>query len=298
MRVSKEHFFNELILRFAFYAVKNDALFGSNLTSKLFGVDYSTDIGPLLLEKYSFRKDKKQECEEYFSGTVYWNNFSHLYRYAYEGKVPDDDETFIFSLLQINIPNILGLLDTDSDEFSDHIFEVVNTAWARRSLDGGHGLSIKDVALLANIDERTVRNAVSAKELDSLKQDKKVNIDNKSASKWLSSRKGFIPTKSPKENISEIDDVESTIELRAYLVDIREKLGIDISKQRWISEEKGVHQSAILGLENGGVFGIPIDKSDVLADFYNIDREKFLMKIMEVCFNKELAIIKKNLLKA
>lgn len=63
-------------------------------------------------------------------------------------------------------------------------------------------LTIAETALLANMDERSVRNAANPKLPDPLKTQqfgKRSLIDLKEARQWLAGRKGFIPTKACEE---------------------------------------------------------------------------------------------------
>jgi hypothetical protein len=92
---------------------------------------------------------------------------------------------------------------------------AVQTAVARMVLDGGerytdfavseHGLgngdwgylTLSEVALLANMDERSVRNAANPKLPDPLKTEamgKRSLVKPEEARRWLAGRKGFIPT--------------------------------------------------------------------------------------------------------
>jgi hypothetical protein len=94
---------------------------------------------------------------------------------------------------------------------------AVQTAVARIVLEGGwrendHGgrqygmlkgdmnhLTLADVALLANMDERSVRNAANPKLPDPLKtelNDSRTMVPPQEARRWLAGRKGFIPTQS------------------------------------------------------------------------------------------------------
>ena len=74
---------------------------------------------------------------------------------------------------------------------------------ARLDLDMGESLSIEDLAILADMSERSVRNAVSASGDAQLRITKIGNsewVDNDEARRWLAMRRGFVPTRF--ENIS------------------------------------------------------------------------------------------------
>lgn len=63
---------------------------------------------------------------------------------------------------------------------------------ARHDLDTGADLTAAQLALLANMTERSVRNAMLAG--GDLKADAKGNVDNAEATRWLQGRRGFVAT--------------------------------------------------------------------------------------------------------
>ena len=93
-------------------------------------------------------------------------------------------------------------------------FKAVSTAVARHVLEGGqrytdfgwadgHGsgdgdyLTLSEIALLADMDERSVRNAANPKLNDPLKTEavgKRSLVTTQEAKRWLAGRKGFAPT--------------------------------------------------------------------------------------------------------
>ncbi len=69
--------------------------------------------------------------------------------------------------------------------------------YGERKGDMNH-LTLAEVALLANMDERSVRNAANPKLPDPLKTEqvgKRSLVSSEEARRWLAGRKGFIPTK-------------------------------------------------------------------------------------------------------
>lgn len=291
MRVSKEQILTEVVNTLKLYVSNNESVFQTNLSFAVFDIDNSTLTKSL--------SDKNTElnklCEENFSRKEQWSVLSKTYDYAFEGILPNgiNDDDLQNGLVLKNF-EMISLINSDDLKFSDNILDVTNAAFGRSRLDGGLSVTIQDIALLANVDERTVRNAISAKEIETSKLDKKISIDNKSAINWLSRRKGFNPTKFPNLEAVNFDEIKSISEFGAYLKSIRENLNIEISNQTWISKEKGIRSTDILGLEQG-IFILSIDKCEALSDFYNIDRDSFLIKVMDLFFIEELELIKNSL---
>lgn len=81
--------------------------------------------------------------------------------------------------------------------------------------DDGDYLTLAEVALLANMDERSVRNAANPKLPDPLKTEqvgKRSLVRPEEARRWLASRKGFVPTQE-----SETSDVQRPLEWNVTL---------------------------------------------------------------------------------
>lgn len=69
---------------------------------------------------------------------------------------------------------------------------------ARLDLDMGESLSLKDLAILADMSERSVRNALSASgdaQLRTTRIGGSEWVDNDEARRWLAMRRGFVPTR-------------------------------------------------------------------------------------------------------
>lgn len=127
---------------------------------------------------------------------------------------------------------------------------AVQSAVARMVLDGGDRftdfgagefgvgngdlgyLTLSEVALLANMDERSVRNAANPKLPDPLKTaqvGKRSLVNPEEARRWLSGRKGFIPTKKHEEAVPQRPkefDLEVSEELVAIIEQQAKKAGV------------------------------------------------------------------------
>lgn len=86
-------------------------------------------------------------------------------------------------------------------------------------------LTLAEVALLANMDERSVRNAANPKLPDPLKTEqvgKRSLVRPEEARRWLAGRKGFIPTKECEAHVAQRPP-EFDIELTPELVEAIER---------------------------------------------------------------------------
>lgn len=99
---------------------------------------------------------------------------------------------------------------------------TVRTAVARHVLEGGYRytgyddgvasyLSFEEMALLANMDERSVRNAANPKlpnPLTTVQVGKRTFVDHEVARIWLADRKGFVPTQAKADVMSKPETIQ------------------------------------------------------------------------------------------
>jgi hypothetical protein len=130
---------------------------------------------------------------------------------------------------------------------------VLDNGW--RSTDYGEGdmnhLSIAEVALLANMDERSVRNAANPRLPDRLKTEqigKRSLISIENAKLWLSGRKSFIPTKECEES-----NVRRLPQLNFDATELLAKLGNDENK-------------LLEFIERASKFGLSLDNLKILLE--------------------------------
>lgn len=168
------------------------------------------------------------ECieKQEFKDSAIWNAVSEMYDYGIRG-IPTGDlgprsiidgshariEMFIRS---IDTPPMKIYLDACNTSLPRLAMCTVQSAVARTVLDGGdrhtdygvdvYGLgkgdrgylTLAEIALLANMDERSVRNAANPKLADPLKTEqvgKRSLVSVEEARRWLAGRKGFVQTK-------------------------------------------------------------------------------------------------------
>lgn len=138
-------------------------------------------------------------CKDLYPGARFWGIYSHT-------------ETFLRGMAAQNLKVFMAESNNTPPRLS---ILAAQTAVARIMLDGGdrhadyeqseYGLSngnyshltLAEVALLANMDERSVRNAANPKLADPLKTEqfgKRSLVSPEEARRWLAGRKGYIPT--------------------------------------------------------------------------------------------------------
>lgn len=160
---------------------------------------------------------------------------------------------------------------------------------ARATLDNGDYLSIKELALLACVDERTVRNAASSKEANKLETKKSGGstiIENEEAIRWLSDRPGFKPTQYIKDTTFDTPRYfEDEVGFGKYVTYCMQNKSISSED---VAELLNVEVSIITDLKNG-VDGLYIKQVGMLAEILGENIADFIKDYMRVFHVRELA---------
>ena len=216
-----------------------------------------------------------------------WTTLSTLYDYAVDGVNGNGHPIDVV----IAGSDVIKLASSENYTPSEEWEQIVAMGDGRYALDNGKLIELYKVALLANVDIRTVRNAVSAGDLVSIKDNNDLYIESASARRWLHGRKGFKPTVmiDGAEHLS-LSKVSSPAEFGAFLVSQRLRIGLDSDDSKLVVFHPGVNQQAITQLE-AGIFVMPLDAVFPLADFYQVGRKELLECVMRVFFFEELDML-------
>jgi hypothetical protein len=138
-----------------------------------------------------------------------------MYDYAYEHRYPVGVPMYEFKAEMEHVEDFV--VDLESEIINlfmgdpSHMGEAADAEWealpnlyaatyARLNLDMGESMFISDIAILANMAEKSVRNAATTlgENKLSIKSIPGIDtcdfVDNDEARRWLSSRRGFVPT--------------------------------------------------------------------------------------------------------
>lgn len=230
----------------------------------------------------------EQQAKESLRASRAWATLSALYDYAITGiegaaEGPSD--------IVIDGSDVLKLVTTENHWPCAQWDDLVAMADGRFALDDGLPVAIQKVALLANVDVRTVRNAVSAGELVSFKREDGVYIENGSVRRWLHGRKGFKPTvHSYGDEELHLEDVNSPAQFGSLLTAKRSKLGVEGGVDKVPMLHPKVTAATLEEIE-AGIFDVPLDAVFPLADFYKVGRKELLDCVMRVFFYEELRML-------
>jgi len=172
---------------------------------------------------------------------------------------------------------------------------VVDAMWARAKLelsDYRDDLTTRELALLANMSEGAVRNALSDKSENGLRAipgSKPVAVAHEDALRWLSGRRGFVP--SPKKLIEDRPLHEHIETLKTA-----EGLGNTISRLLWSVFDSPDQAPAKLGWSaeqvqawRDGIYRFDGETAATLAKALDVDVPLFVGKALELSLRRDRA---------
>lgn len=221
-----------------------------------------------------------------------WSTLQAVYDYAVHG-IPPSVEHDGESSLVINASDVLKLASSEEYWPSKEWDNIIWMGDGRFGLDEGSPILVEKVALLANVDVRTVRNAISSGELISFKNDYdgEIYIENTSARRWLLGKKGFKPTVLQNDNApNELSKVQTPADFGMFLSAQKKRIGIEQADNKLLPRYPCARPDTLAELESG-VFNLPLDAVFPVADFYQIHRKEFLDCVMRVFFPDELHML-------
>lgn len=221
-----------------------------------------------------------------------WSTLAALYDYAVNGVEPGEGFEGPDALV-IDGSDVIKLASSENYMPSEKWDALIAMGDGRFALDGGNPILPYKLSLLASVDIRTVRNAISAGELVAFKSefDGEVYVENGSARRWLHGRRGFKPTVKEENSAGvSIDSVSTPAEFGAMLASRSKKIGLNEQEAKPSVAHPSVTPLALSELE-AGIFALPLDAVCPLADYYLLDRKKLLQCVMRVFFNEEMHLL-------
>ncbi len=275
------------------FATRKDAL----LNQAFQALDSQLQTLELLLEVPSFRQQifgaespdgGWPEAKERLQETTLWNRLSALYDYAVDGVAdPEGSSSYIVT----EAAETLDFLKPANGDAADGAtwLDLVYMGDARVALDEGMAVPVEKLALVAGVDLRTVRNAMSAGALEHFKHGGETYVANSSARAWLMGRRGFKPTVLV-EGSSDLADVATPVGFANFFVERKSAVSVlhkDFEPVASYEGYPGLSAESIAKVE-AGTFDLPLSVVNSLADYYGLDRGKLLNCVMRVFYPNEL----------
>jgi hypothetical protein len=261
-------------------------------TEKIFGFPTkSIDIN--CTGEFSLTEQQLKSAQSKFQSTYIYDLCKVLYEYAVLGEPMKHHWIDVIEDVDPYLQNISG---ADYSFLSDKVRVILDLARLRLYLDEPDYCDeitkefdlFQVIALMAQLDERTVKNAYS----QGLFSGNTGDLDNQALSLWLKSKRSYIPTKGQSVSSDfEIKNVHTSDEFAALLVAQRDKLGklfnIKVFQtQHFLFTKNTTHE-----LESG-FFNLPLNVIPILANAYLLNEKELLDCVMRVFFPKELVSIR------
>lgn len=273
----------------------------------LLGIEES-EVNPDLLNRRNEMSlaNKKvftvEKIKKDFGSLVY--DIEETYEYVVNGVTPSEafcfmegwmscvsgmdslDKGGIISLLQL----WLGYVNSfPSREKTDSKYEILyDSAYAKMRLDGDHDLNLETLALLAGVDERTVRNAVTAGNIATIKSGSDTLVANQEARRWLNSRPDFKPTKYRNEDIANGSDVTTATAFGQFIALKREAQNLTIGD---VTKDTDIDVDTLLDLEKG-IDRIHLSQISKLQNILKIEDNSLLNNYMRIFHWEEFTSLK------
>ena len=266
-----------------------------NSISKTFGEDghdfYAMALG---IEKADLIKLKAvkqtnftlEQIKKYFPTLIF--DIAETYEYVVNGNGPTEafcSQSGVIDCeysMQWFIEDSVFRTSTFNSWFENSKYFFLHEAGeARANLDAELSLSIKELALLAGVDERTIRNAASAGAFEITKFGSSTIIDNAEARKWLNARPDFKPTKYRNKQI--VSGVYTATEFGNFVTMKMEENELTTEN---VAKEVGVEVNVIVDLEKG-IDRINLGHISKLQNLLKIDGNQLLKDFMEIFHPEE-----------
>lgn len=261
-------------------------------TDELFGLPLDTSEITHQPNLYSLNETQRKIAFQKFTGTSIYRTCKELYEYAVNGIFTH--QHWIDIVEDVNI--YLQHIHSDFSPIHPNTQIIVDLALLRFGIDGEldektffcGSKEFKVIALMANLDERTVKNAHS----QGLFNGDAGDFDFRAIKLWLSTKRGFTSTKGlgSKEELS-LSNIKTASDFGNFLKEKRENLGALFDMKVFQTKHYLFDKKTVQELENG-FFNLPLNTVSILADCYYLNEIDFLECVMNVFFSCELEKIR------
>lgn len=227
-------------------------------------------------------------AQQNFMNHPIWHPFDKTYEYAVNGIANT------YSIDELNeCVDFSHILNSDHFQIHSRSHEIITMALVRYALENESTVNFFDlgntnypqaIAKLANIDVRTLKNAISANEIEMLS---KGILSASSLKQWLLGRKGFKPTIYQKDkSLNYFFNSPNTF--AQVIATVREELGEKFDPKELILLTK--QENIIKELESG-IFNLPLQCIPILSKIYHIPHPILLKQILKTFYPKEYALL-------
>jgi hypothetical protein len=224
--------------------------------------------------------------------------FDRAYDYAFRPSLLDQfdgSEQQDLNSFMLGIPHSGGIFSGGEP----HIFmtpdglcqQVVDAVFARWGLDEKNGnLSIRQLALLADMTEGAVRNALADKSdagLRAIPGSKPVEVEHAEAVRWLSGRRGFCPTpERPQDDSVLRENFRSAVTSSRLSTLLNRVIWNVFSGTAAFSSAVGITEEELAPWTDG-TFQFDADRAERIALVIGLDVPMFVAKALETSMRRD-----------
>lgn len=235
-----------------------------------------------------------------------------VYEYAYEGRKvmgatdwndwygEAGDRDVLGAFVEMtDVDGVAAILAEYDFTQTNYLRQMLSRADARNALDSGEALSINQLALLANLNERSVRNALKAEGVQALTSSDGETVPAREALRWLESRRGMF--KKTSIVVFGEDELPEALSLAEIPVFIGTRIAQLFAAQESDPEdccypiEKAAH---VLGWNASRIYDLTQDTSKIdpkdcakLANILRVDPAWFTEQVMCALFPEQMSLI-------
>jgi hypothetical protein len=287
--ISKEDFFQNIYeCALGNFSTMEAYMHIHGIMGQIFGVNTYEDLGTAYeLPTFSIKLEAQLARNNFMNGPI-WYPFECVYEYAINGngyKCCNDEIT--------DCVDFIHILHSDHFQIAPQSHEIVTMALVRHAIEHDPTVNYSDadncnfpkaIAQLAGIDLRTLKNAISAGEIEIIS---KHVICATSLKQWLLKRKGFKPTFYKKEEQQFV--FNSPVSFAETLKEAKKNLSNSFDPTDLVAKYPEV-PNLIEQLELG-IFNLPLDSISLISKTYGIPYPVLLREILKTFYPNELAIL-------
>lgn len=286
--ISKEEFFQNIYeCALGNFSTMEAYLGIHGIMGQVFGVNDFEELGSAYdLPVFNIKQQEQIAKNNFMNGNI-WHPFECVYEYAVNGNgsICCIDEL-------TDCVDFKHILHSDHFQISTKSNEIITMALVRHALDNDSTVMFFNssdcnfplaIAQLANVDLRTVKNAVSGKEIEAFSKNE---LSASSLKQWLLTRKGFKPTFYTKQNDYFFNSQTS---FATVLKESKKSIGDQFDPKELISACPK-HPNIIEQLELG-VLELSLDKLPLVAKTYQIPYPILFKNVMQTYYPNEYALL-------
>lgn len=214
-----------------------------------------------------------------------WNALNRLYDFAVDGLAEDDEISYIVT----NAAEILDLISQRKYPLHPAWKRLEWQGDGRVNLELGGDFELDELAYLADVDVRTVRNAISAGALTPTKVMGTDLVESESARKWLLGRRGFKPTVYAKRSSLQMAAVDKPYTFGILLTQQRNQI---VAESGVLSSQHAALTPDVISELESGLFNLPLSMTNPVADYYQLARKPFLACVMRTFFAEQFQMMR------